>query len=80
MSKLQNTVQGRLQVLAAVARTHAIEWEADAQRLPPGDDIAQLGLLADRLGIPFAVALDEEFDEAELQALVKREDRHGTGL
>jgi hypothetical protein len=80
MPQMQNTVQSRVQVLAAVARTLAVEWEADAQRLPPGDDIAQLGLLADRLGIPFAVALDDEFDEAELQALITREDSHGTGI
>lgn len=73
MLNVPESMLKRLEALAAVARARNVVWEADAKRLPPGDAVAQIGLLAHRLGIPFSVALDEGLSELELRSFVTQE-------
>jgi hypothetical protein len=66
MPNLPRSFQERLELLSNIARSRGIVWEPDAKRLPEGDDVAKIGLLAYRLGIPLAVALNMGLIEADL--------------
>jgi hypothetical protein len=59
----------RVKVLAGYADSKGIAWKADSAKLPDGDHIAQLGLLAHRLGVPFSVALDESLTKVDIDKL-----------
>ena len=64
----------RAQFLAAYAEEKGISWKQDAQHLPKGDHFARLGFLADRLGISFALALDETLTKETLHNLSNKKD------
>ncbi|MHA6249427.1 hypothetical protein ACXYMU_15905 [Pontibacter sp. CAU 1760] len=64
----------RVDTLAAYANKKGVSWQDDAKQLPPGDHVAVLGLLADRLGIPLPAALDEQVTEEDLEKLSGKEE------
>jgi hypothetical protein len=64
----------RAQYLAAYAQEKGMRWKEQAQQLPKGDHFALLGLLADQLGIPLAVAMDESITKETLNKLTTKKD------
>lgn len=64
---------GRAQFLASYAQEKGISWKEEAQHLPQGDNIALVGLLADRLGISLAAAVDESITKETLNKLTNKQ-------
>ena len=62
---------GRAKFLAGYAQEKGISFQEEAAHLPTGDHLALLGLLAHRLGISLAVALDESITKETLHKLSK---------
>ena len=59
----------RANLLAGYAQQKGISFQEEADRLPKGDYLALVGLLAHRLGIPLAVAIDESLSKETLHKL-----------
>lgn len=68
-----DAISANVQVLSRLATAKAIAWEEDVKKLPEDEQIAKLGFLADRLGIPLAVALDSSMGEEQFREFLKEE-------
>lgn len=67
-------LSNRVEILAEYADENGITWKDEAKLLPKGDNVAILGLLADRLGIPFSAALDEKVSKEIISKLNRKEE------
>jgi hypothetical protein len=74
---MKDQFEDRVHFLANYADKKAISWQEDARELPQGDNLALIGLLADRIGIPFQAAMDETVTEKDLRILSGEEVHHG---
>lgn len=66
-----NDFSENIKILSRLATSKSISWEEDAKSLPKDDPIAKLGLLADRLGIPLALAIDTDTSEDQFREILE---------
>ncbi|HMN93832.1 MAG TPA: hypothetical protein PKC60_11445 [Hydrogenophaga sp.] len=74
---MDRSLKPKAELLGRLATARGIAWEADARNLPPDDDVARVGLLADRLGLSLGNALDPLLGEADYLALLGQGGQHG---
>ena len=74
---MERPLRPKADLLARLATSRGVVWEADARTLPPDDDVARIGLLADRLGLSLGNALDPQMGEADYLALLDQGGQHG---
>lgn len=58
MATRREELEKRMQELIDAAEAGHIQWRDEAARLPEGDVVARIGLLASLLGVNAGVALD----------------------
>ncbi|MDO8903585.1 hypothetical protein [Hydrogenophaga sp.] len=74
---MERPLRPKADMLGRLASSRGMAWEAEARPLPPDDDVARIGLLADLLGISLGNALDPQLTEADYLALLAKGEDHG---
>lgn len=74
---MERPLRPKADMLGRLASSRGMAWEAEARALPPDDDVARIGLLADLLGISLGNALDPQLTEADYLALLAKGGDHG---
>lgn len=65
------------EILSEMAAERGIDWQEDARLLPSGDPIAQLGLLAEKLGLPLPAAFSPGMTKEDFAKLLTENTGNG---